>query len=427
MTIPIFGTKDIEEIDESDLQSLKDRELSENRFIEYKRDMYSGTDAQKEEMLADISAFANAQGGYLFIGIEELSKANPIPKEIVGIENANEVAESIRNRCNDCIDEYIQGVRVRPIPLNNGKAVILVSIPNSPRKPHMVTYKDKNRFYIRRDEGKFRMSVEEIRDPVLKVEDYMRKLEDFLENRRIEVKEELFQIPPSIGTCWMVLSACPVFISEEKLDVAKEDEIIRLMRHFELPSRLNDRLSETVVSGTPKITLHGLRSEDLSNYKGYGSGQYLEVYNDGYIEFGFSLEEFSKHKQETIYGNRHDETSLRTYLIPIPNIPDVIVSFCFFVNKVWKIMRISEPIVYKLMFLNCHHITLHTGVLPTFWPKPELIIKPMKFYMTETPLQIAKELITKLFRAFETLEPNYRDERVGSYKPLFDELGKYKP
>ena len=422
--LPIFGTKELDDLDESDLQDLKNKQIPENRFVEYKRDMYGGTDSQVEEMLADITAFANSQGGYLFIGIEEMSRDNPIPNNILGIDNAEVEAQRIRDRCEACVDEYIQGLKVKTVSLSNGKKVIIVCIPNSPKKPHMVTFKNKNRFYIRRDEGKSLMNVEEIRDVVLRVEEYMEKLEKFLEKRKRDVKEEI--VEKFNSGCWMILSSCPIFVSEERIDVAKSGEIKELIINSPLEPTLNQKVNYTIKSGLPKITLHGLRSEKLNRYNRHGEGQYLEVWNEGYIEFGFSLEEFSKTKL-TEKGYASDETTLRTYLIPNLITPDIVISFCYFVHDVIKIMRINEPIVFKLILLNCLSITLeYTGDEIVFWQQPEFIINPIKVYTPEKPSIIAKELMTKIFRAFGRLEPKYTD-RSGRHRPLFDEDGNYKP
>ena len=105
--IPIFGTKDLDDLIESDLASLKDKEIRESRFIEYKKEMYGRTDKEIEKLLAHITAFANAQVGYLFFGIDEVSNKNPIPKDIVGIDLPEDEAERIRNLCRYSIDEFV--------------------------------------------------------------------------------------------------------------------------------------------------------------------------------------------------------------------------------------------------------------------------------------------------------------------------------
>ncbi len=59
-----------DEIDESHLQALIENGYGERQTVEYKRELASGSDADKREFLADGSSFANAGGGDLIFGIE---------------------------------------------------------------------------------------------------------------------------------------------------------------------------------------------------------------------------------------------------------------------------------------------------------------------------------------------------------------------
>jgi len=90
-------------------------------------------------MLADVTAMANAQGGYILIGVEEdTSQPDGTPKRLVGFQDGDAEAKWIDSLCVSSIDEKIPGLRVRDIPLVNGLSCVLIQIPNSPRKPHMV-------------------------------------------------------------------------------------------------------------------------------------------------------------------------------------------------------------------------------------------------------------------------------------------------
>ena len=70
--------KNLEEIDLNDLEQLVTDGVPEGKTIEYKRDFYRLDDPdgktkqkQHEEMLKDISSFANTLGGDLIIGVED--------------------------------------------------------------------------------------------------------------------------------------------------------------------------------------------------------------------------------------------------------------------------------------------------------------------------------------------------------------------
>jgi hypothetical protein len=58
---------DFDSLAESDLAELMTGQVPEGLRIDYKRDLYGGSDADKRELLKDTSAFANAFGGHLII------------------------------------------------------------------------------------------------------------------------------------------------------------------------------------------------------------------------------------------------------------------------------------------------------------------------------------------------------------------------
>ena len=68
-----LGRLNFDQISEPDLQSLKDTGVPEGISIEYKRELYSGSDAGVKEFLKDVSAFANTSGGHLIIEIGRAS------------------------------------------------------------------------------------------------------------------------------------------------------------------------------------------------------------------------------------------------------------------------------------------------------------------------------------------------------------------
>ena len=61
----------IDQIDQIQLQRLIDGKAAETRDIEYKRDTYGSADKDHGEFLADISSFANTNGGDIVIGMDE--------------------------------------------------------------------------------------------------------------------------------------------------------------------------------------------------------------------------------------------------------------------------------------------------------------------------------------------------------------------
>ena len=55
----------------ADLQGLIDNGVHENVALEFKWQMYGGSDAEVREMLRDVASIVNAEGGAIAIGIDE--------------------------------------------------------------------------------------------------------------------------------------------------------------------------------------------------------------------------------------------------------------------------------------------------------------------------------------------------------------------
>ena len=81
------------ELNEEDLKSLIDDQVSEGKFIEYKQALPGTSDSDKKEFLADISSFSNTTGGYIFFGISE---ENGFPREVLGLKGIDQDAQILR-------------------------------------------------------------------------------------------------------------------------------------------------------------------------------------------------------------------------------------------------------------------------------------------------------------------------------------------
>ena len=66
----MFLTKPTSELTYEDIEALTSLGEPESIMLDYKK-MISGSERDKAELAKDICAFANSQGGYLVIGVEE--------------------------------------------------------------------------------------------------------------------------------------------------------------------------------------------------------------------------------------------------------------------------------------------------------------------------------------------------------------------
>lgn len=131
-------TKPMNELEACDLEAL--RQASEGWYIEYKQELPNASAVAKS-----LSAFANTYGGWLFIGIQEESKENPVAGAFPGIPR-NEVDSNLQRMRKSAADHLnptphfetvvIWGPEDR-IGLPDDRAVICTWIPQSTSAPHI--------------------------------------------------------------------------------------------------------------------------------------------------------------------------------------------------------------------------------------------------------------------------------------------------
>lgn len=125
-----------ETLSASDLENL--RTVSEGWYIEYKRDISKSSDIAKS-----ISAFANTYGGWLFYGITEQSKDNPVAGTFIGIDVAEtdtaiqRIRQSVAQHMNPPAHFDTKVVLGDGILLPVGRIILCVRVPQSLLTPHV--------------------------------------------------------------------------------------------------------------------------------------------------------------------------------------------------------------------------------------------------------------------------------------------------
>lgn len=160
-----IGSINFDQITEAHLMALKDNQVPEGLTLEYKSESYrisdekSGEDKNREA-LKDISAFANASGGDLLLGVTE---NQGIIVDIPGLDiDADDEITRMTNLLRDGIEPRIIP-QIRSVKLANGKRVIAVRVAKSWAPPHRVRRGNANRFYVRNPSGVHEASVDELR------------------------------------------------------------------------------------------------------------------------------------------------------------------------------------------------------------------------------------------------------------------------
>ena len=139
---------DFEAICEADLAELVTGQVPEDRYLDYKRDGYGLTDSDKKELLKNVSAFANVNGGHIVIGIGE---KDGVADSLCGINvsNIDNEVSRITQIVRSGLEPSIPGFKVRSIQLSCGSHAVVMRVPKSWRAPHRVSFQRNNRFWIR--------------------------------------------------------------------------------------------------------------------------------------------------------------------------------------------------------------------------------------------------------------------------------------
>lgn len=158
----MIAKPNIDELVENDLLELVDGGVSEGLFIEYKKALYGGSDADKRELLKDVSAFANSHGGHLIIGmVEDGGVATALPG--VAPEDIDAEVQRLDQIIRTGIEPRIPNCRIKFIRLSSDKYGIVIRVPRSWRVPHRISAQNTNRFWIRNSSGCHEASMDELR------------------------------------------------------------------------------------------------------------------------------------------------------------------------------------------------------------------------------------------------------------------------
>lgn len=314
--------KQLEELAKEDLELLIG--LQERYDLEFKSSEYGRTEPAVKEMLKDISAMANAHGGHLLIGITEDDEGRA--EEILGIESAEEEGQRVMNICLSCIDPKIPGIKTHSIKVSDKRSVLAIHVPRSHRAPHMVSGKGVYRFFVRHDRSIDHMSVEEIRDSVLKNRYLVEDLKEFLKERRTEILERRGRAP-----MFYLTATPPLTLENEILDAS--DPCLRELI-LSMPPSIEGVSVDRLQGGSLLPTMNGLMlsMRELANF---------EIFRNGHVEAIYSLEELEL--PESGPGKKF------FYSHVLVNYP---VFFIELVRRIAEHIGLEEPMALTVWFLN---------------------------------------------------------------------------
>lgn len=156
--------KPFHDVEEADLRALVTTGVAEHRTLEFKRELAQGKGDTHRELLCDLTALANGQGGDLLIGIDQTKAGIASAVRGVEIENLDKARQEFENVIRDRTEPRLATCQLRFVPVGDNRHVIHFRVPASLAAPHAVRTNSHRNYFTRNSAGKHEMDVSELRD-----------------------------------------------------------------------------------------------------------------------------------------------------------------------------------------------------------------------------------------------------------------------
>lgn len=385
--------RQFEDLAEADLRFLIDSKVAERRTLEYKAKMYGSKDEDIREMLRDVASMANAEGGVIVIGLDETKDG--VARELVDVPDAKVQAKRLEDSCLANISERIPGLAARPVSFSGGD-VIVVRIPHSYRRPHMITFRGATDFWLRHDDQKGRMSVAEIRTATTATEDLVMKVERFIEERRRAMWSQ--RTGPLFG-----LTATPLLLEEGRFSVS-DQRLLNFLR--DPPTHRSIAGNATVADprGTIQPSIFGLRSTFDAQPGVYSR---LDLFRNGHVEFAlFDMRWLAP---------KGDGPTIVTGWMVV----ELVMNLALLVRALRLLIDVADPYLFTLSMWECRGLSMHPSGGASWLPGVlggneyaegnDLLIGPILAPADEAPAATARTIADLFWNAFRFFRCPYFD------------------
>jgi len=324
--------KPIDQLEFTDIMGLIENEVGESKRLEYKRELNIETGDERKEFLADISSFANADGGYIIYGIAENEFHLPIEICGVKIDNEGNFISKIDNLIRDSIAPRIPDIKYRFI-LHNGHKVLVIYISPSFLSPHRVIYKGHDKFYTRNAKGKYPMDVDELRQAFTFSDSINRQIESYKLERISTIAANRYRILKD-GYPYFIIQFLPISAFRNR----------NLYSIREISNAL-EKVGVEVFGcfSSKQIIIDGvfIRSEEaIAHYK-----------TNGIVEKATTA----------FFDPEHPISSNKTIKrIYCGDILEKVIGACVKIFKYYKIMNIPTPIIIACAIMNGQGYTIYS-------------------------------------------------------------------
>ncbi len=148
---------------ENDLLELVRNNIPESLHLDYKASE-ALSDKKKDEILKDVSAFANSDGGILIYGIKEDKSTKTLSMDNGINASDRNYREWLENIVDSGISPKISQLRINAIQLTNGNFAYALEVPKSTAAPHQSPDKKYYKRFNSKSEPMEHYEIEDIRN-----------------------------------------------------------------------------------------------------------------------------------------------------------------------------------------------------------------------------------------------------------------------
>jgi len=140
----------------------------------------------RDQILAELVAFANADGGTLILGLHETREHPRRAERLEPLPRCEDLARRLLDGTEDIIEPRLAMAEARAIPIDDtGAGYVVMRVGKSLMAPHRLT--STREFYIRRGERAAVMDIREIRDLTLNLARIGDRIDQAFKERRAEM------------------------------------------------------------------------------------------------------------------------------------------------------------------------------------------------------------------------------------------------